>query len=370
MRRFLLGIDVGSTTAKVALVDAQKQLQFAEYRRHFAEQGKCVQDLLELVATRYPDAEFKVAVCGSGARPIADLLGLDFVQEVVANSIAIKHLHPEARTAIELGGQDAKVIFFHFDDASRQLIASDMRMNGVCAGGTGAFIDEIAQLLEMPVEEFNAHAERATHIHQVSGRCGVFAKTDIQPLLNQGIAREELALSTLYAVARQTIGGLAQGTTIKAPVVFEGGPLTFNPRLVRAFVDLLGLDEHDVAAHRGIVHARGDAELVDLCGPLGVDLGPTEELGDLLMVILMMCRIAEESGAFDAGRAAREGTLVAGIDKLLASGVDAATIAATLAATTAAGARHARPPRSQSQAATRGTAWTTAPRTPTCSPTT
>ena len=163
-----------------------------------------------------------------------------------AVSLAVEKLHPEVMSVVELGGQDAKVIFFHFDETSQQLIASDMRMNGVCAGGTGAFIDEIAQLLEMPVEEFNAHAERATHIHQVSGRCGVFAKTDIQPLLNQGIAREELALSTLYAVARQTIGGLAQGTTIKAPVVFEGGPLTFNPRLVRAFVDLLGLDEHDV----------------------------------------------------------------------------------------------------------------------------
>ena len=246
MKRFLLGIDVGSTTAKVALVDGQKRLRFAEYRRHFAEQGNCVRDLLTLVAERFPDAEFKTAVCGSGARPIAQLLGVDFVQEVVANSIAIKHLHPEARTAIELGGQDAKVIFFHFDDTSQQLIASDMRMNGVCAGGTGAFIDEIAQLLQIPVEEFNGHAERASRAHQVSGRCGVFAKTDIQPLLNQGIPREELALSTLYAVARQTIGGLAQGTTIRAPVVFEGGPLTFNPRLIAAFADLLGLEDSDV----------------------------------------------------------------------------------------------------------------------------
>ncbi len=246
MNRYLLGIDVGSTTAKIALVGPDERLVFAEYRRHLAEQAACVGDLLELLEQRFPEARFKVAVCGSGARPVAEQLGVDFVQEVVANSIAIKHLHPEARTAIELGGQDAKVIFFHFDETSKQLIASDMRMNGVCAGGTGAFIDEIAQLLQIPVEAFNAHAERATRTHQVSGRCGVFAKTDIQPLLNQGIAREELALSTLYAVARQTIGGLAQGTTIKAPVVFEGGPLTFNPRLVQAFADLLGLDEHDV----------------------------------------------------------------------------------------------------------------------------
>ncbi len=246
MERLLLGIDVGSTTAKIALVDGDERLRLAEYRRHFAEQAQCVRGLLELVAQQFPGTQLRVAVCGSGARPIAAQLGVDFVQEVVANSIAIRHLHPEARTAIELGGQDAKVIFFHFDEASQQLIASDMRMNGVCAGGTGAFIDEIAQLLEIPVEEFNAHAARAVRTHQVSGRCGVFAKTDIQPLLNQGIAREELALSTLYAVARQTIGGLAQGTTINAPVVFEGGPLTFNPRLVRAFADLLNLDDDEV----------------------------------------------------------------------------------------------------------------------------
>ncbi len=246
MQRLLLGIDVGSTTAKIAVVDADKRLCFNEYRRHHAEQAACVRQLLELVARRFPEAVFKVAVCGSGARPVADQLGVAFVQEVVANSIAIRHLHPAARTAIELGGQDAKVIFFHFDRTSRQLIASDMRMNGVCAGGTGAFIDEIAQLLRIPVEEFNAHAASAKRSHQVSGRCGVFAKTDIQPLLNQGIPREELALSTLYAVARQTIGGLAQGTTIRAPVVFEGGPLTFNPRLVQAFAELLGLQGNDI----------------------------------------------------------------------------------------------------------------------------
>jgi activator of 2-hydroxyglutaryl-CoA dehydratase len=180
-------------------------------------------------------------MCGSGARPIAEALGVDFVQEVVANSIAIKRLHPEARTAIELGGQDAKIIFFHYDDASKQLIASDMRMNGVCAGGTGAFIDEIAQLLLIPVEEFNSYAARGTRTYQVSGRCGVFAKTDIQPLLKQGVGKEELDLSPLPAVARQPIGGLAQGTTISAPVVFEGGPLTFNPVLVQAFAEHLGL---------------------------------------------------------------------------------------------------------------------------------
>ncbi len=244
--RLLLGLDVGSTTAKVCVLDLSGKALFSEYRRHFAEQAHCVRELLELVSERLPNAQFKVAVCGSGAKPVAEQLRVDFVQEVVANAIAVKHLHPQARTAIELGGQDAKIIFFHFDKTSKQLIASDMRMNGVCAGGTGAFIDEIAQLLQIPVEEFNANAERAGQSYQVSGRCGVFAKTDIQPLLNQGVDKADLALSTLNAVVRQTIGGLAQGTTIRAPVVFEGGPLTFNPQLVRSFAEHLGLSEEEV----------------------------------------------------------------------------------------------------------------------------
>ena len=260
-----VGIDVGSTTAKIAVLDTSHQLVFSDYRRHFGEQGRCVRDLLELVETRFPRTELRVAMCGSGGRHIADHLGVDFVQEVVANSIAVKHLHPEARTAIELGGQDAKIIFFHRDDVSGQLIASDMRMNGVCAGGTGAFIDEIAQLLKIPVEDFNAHAERGKQVHQVSGRCGVFAKTDIQPLLNQGVDKPDLALSTLHAVAKQTIGGLAQGTTIQAPVVFEGGPLTFNRRLVAVFAEHLHLEDADiiVPAQPEIIVALGCALATD-----------------------------------------------------------------------------------------------------------
>jgi predicted CoA-substrate-specific enzyme activase len=243
---YLLGIDVGSTTAKIAVVGANGKLVFSEYRRHKAEQSECVRELLLLAQSHYPNTRFKVAMCGSGARPIADHLDIDFVQEVVANSIAVKLLHPKARTAIELGGQDAKIIFFYFDQASKQLVASDMRMNGVCAGGTGAFIDEIAQLLQIPVEEFNACAERGTQAYHVSGRCGVFAKTDIQPLLNQGVDKADLALSTLHAVARQTIGGLAQGSTLKAPIVFEGGPLTFNPKLVQAFAEHLALEPDEI----------------------------------------------------------------------------------------------------------------------------
>jgi len=261
----LVGIDVGSTTAKIAVLDTHKTLLFSEYRRHMAEQANCVRQLLELIENRYPGARLRVAMCGSGARPIAEHLEVDFVQEVVANSIAVKHLHPEARTAIELGGQDAKIIFFHYDRISKQLIASDMRMNGVCAGGTGAFIDEIAQLLQIPVEEFNGFAERGRQAHHVSGRCGVFAKTDIQPLLNQGVDKADLALSTLHAVARQTIGGLAQGTTLEAPIVFEGGPLTFNPMLIQAFAEHLDLGAADIIVpdQPEVIVAQGCAMATD-----------------------------------------------------------------------------------------------------------
>ena len=247
MGAYLLGIDVGSTTAKLAVLEPQsKRLLYTSYKRHYAEQKACIVDLLRELAPFFPEAEFKVSFCGSGAKPIADHIGCAFVQEVVANAIALKELHPNARTAIELGGQDAKLLFFYFDEYSKQLLASDMRMNGVCAGGTGAFIDEIADLLRIPVAEFNDYACQATEVFHVSGRCGVFAKTDIQPLLNQGIGKADLALSTFHAVARQTIGGLAQGNTLKAPIVFEGGPLTFNPKLIEVFAEHLNLATDEI----------------------------------------------------------------------------------------------------------------------------
>jgi predicted CoA-substrate-specific enzyme activase len=265
-----LGIDVGSTTVKVAVVDGTGRLAHAAYRRHHAEQFATVERLLaeipaELLAA---DDPVQAAACGSGARPLADRLGIPFVQEVVANAVAVRALHPEARTAIELGGQDAKIVFFHHDEATDQLIASDMRMNGVCAGGTGAFLDEIAALLEVPIEAFDARAARGRFVHHVSGRCGVFAKTDIQPLLNQGVDTADLALSTLHAVARQTIGGLAQGTPIRPPVVFEGGPLTFMPSLVRVFAELLGLADGDVIVpeHPETIVAYGCATAADTSG--------------------------------------------------------------------------------------------------------
>jgi len=237
-----VGMDIGSTTVKIAVVEPSSgALLHARYLRHDARQAAVAADLLEEAHALFPEVEFRVAACGSGCSGIVKEIGSFFVQEVVANAIAIRALHPEASTAIELGGQDAKVVFFTHDEERGEMLATDMRMNGSCAGGTGAFIDQVAELLATRAEDFNSLAEKGVTVHDISGRCGVFAKTDIQPLLNQGAPKSDIALSSLHAIAKQTIGGLAQGMEIRPPVVFMGGPLCFNPSLVRVFVERLGL---------------------------------------------------------------------------------------------------------------------------------
>ncbi|GHV70565.1 2-hydroxyglutaryl-CoA dehydratase [Spirochaetia bacterium] len=248
-----LGIDVGSTTVKAVVLrpgnggpKGAGEVLFSRYERHNAAQAEKVCAFLKEIFYLFPKDTFRVVFCGSGGRSLADMIHVPYIQEVVANSIAVRAFYPQTRVAIELGGQDAKIVFFYHDKASNRLMAGDMRMNGSCAGGTGAFIDEVASLLRIPVEEFESFAARGTQVYDISGRCGVFAKTDIQPLLNQGGLREDIALSTFHAIAKQTIGGLAQGLEIKPPVIFEGGPLTFNPTLIRVFAERLGLSEADI----------------------------------------------------------------------------------------------------------------------------
>ncbi|MCD8012150.1 MAG: acyl-CoA dehydratase activase [Lachnospiraceae bacterium] len=266
-RMFLVGIDVGSTTTKIVVTDSErKQIVYSDYKRHNAAQVHSVCLALDSFMENFPEASLRLALTGSGGGEIARRLGVPYIQEVVANSIALRSYYSDVGTAIELGGQDAKMIFFHRDAAADgpsggALKVSDMRMNGSCAGGTGAFIDEIATVLKTPVEEFNALAEQGTCVYDISGRCGVYAKTDIQPLLNQGVARADLALSAFHAIAKQTIGGLAQGLDIEKPVVFEGGPLTFNPRLIGVFAERLGLRPEDtlIPEHPEIMIAYGAA---------------------------------------------------------------------------------------------------------------
>ncbi len=256
------GIDVGSTTTKTVVIEADtRRIVYSDYRRHHAGQVKSVADVLRRIAGKISGSPVYLALTGSGAKILADGTGLPYIQEVVANALALRDRYEKVGTAIELGGQDAKIIFFREDPATGRLETSDMRMNGSCAGGTGAFIDEIASILHIPVEQFDSAAARGTCVYDVSGRCGVYAKTDIQPLLNQGVAKEDLALSAFHAIAKQTIGGLAQGLTIQPPVVFEGGPLTFHPTLVRVFAQRLGLGEQDILIpeHPELMMAYGAA---------------------------------------------------------------------------------------------------------------
>jgi len=247
-----LGVDVGSTTVKAVLIRPEtKEVLFSGYERHHACQSEKVYSLLREIFFKYPNESIKLVFCGSGGRIIAETINAPYIQEVVANSIAVRTFFPQTKVAVELGGQDAKIIFFYHDETSGHLLAGDMRMNGSCAGGTGAFIDEIAALLRIPVEQFDEFAARGTQVYDISGRCGVFAKTDIQPLLNQGGIPEDIALSTFHAIAKQTIGGLAQGLEIKPPVIFEGGPLTFNPTLIKVFAERLNLVDSDIITPPG-----------------------------------------------------------------------------------------------------------------------
>ncbi|MBQ9001442.1 MAG: activase, partial [Eggerthellaceae bacterium] len=258
----LIGIDVGSTTVKAAAIQPDSyELLAATYRRHHAHQLQTAIEVLAELEAQLGNMPAHLAVTGSGGRELADALGAPYVQEVIANSIAVATHHPRARVAIELGGQDAKMIFFEPGASDGTPKVSDMRMNGSCAGGTGAFLDEIASLLKVPVEQLDDLAARGTTLYAISGRCGVFAKTDIQPLVNQGAAKEDIALSTFHAVAKQTLGGLAQGLEVIPPVIFEGGPLTFNPTLVRVFCERLHIGGADaiVPDNPEIIVARGAA---------------------------------------------------------------------------------------------------------------
>ena len=275
---FRIGVDVGSTTTKIVICKDGEMI-FHKYVRHFARQRDSIVSLLKEAEGVIGDQSFKYCMTGSGARTIAEHLGVPFTQEVVANSIALKREYSKVGTAIELGGQDAKIIFFRENEKGEQEVF-DMRMNGSCAGGTGAFIDEIAVVLGIDATKMNEMASKGESLYDISGRCGVFAKTDIQPLLNQGARKEDIALSSYHAIAKQTIGGLAQGLDIKPPVAFEGGPLTFHPKLIDVFADRLELKEDEILVPENpeIMVALGAALSIDEIHKDSADYGFTDLL--------------------------------------------------------------------------------------------
>ena len=232
---YAVGIDVGSTTVKTVLLDEQGNVLSQSYTRHFSKVRETVCETLCHLSQFYPDACLRVSITGSAGLGLAQAAKLPFVQEVHAAFLAVKQRFPQADVVIELGGEDAKIIFLTG--------GMEQRMNGSCAGGTGAFIDQMATLLDISVDELDKMALSAEKVYPIASRCGVFAKSDIQPLLNQGARREDIAASIFQAVVDQTVSGLAQGRRIQGNVLFLGGPLSFLEGLRRAFVQTLKLDE-------------------------------------------------------------------------------------------------------------------------------
>lgn len=238
MSLFHVGIDVGSTTVKVVVFNSYKKLVYSKYERHYADIKKKLQEILQDTYEILKDAHLTVMITGSGGMNIANSIGVSFIQEVVASTKAIKTYYPETDVAIELGGEDAKIIYFK--DGVEQ------RMNGTCAGGTGSFIDQMASLLKVDAAQLNELAKNYNTIYPIAARCGVFAKTDVQPLLNEGAAKEDIAVSVFQAIVIQTISGLACGRPIKGNVAFLGGPLFFLSALRERFIDVLKLEDHQV----------------------------------------------------------------------------------------------------------------------------
>ena len=220
-----VGIDVGSTTIKLVVLDHEKNILYKNYARHFSEIGNALQENLTHLKSIVGEQKFSFALTGSAGMGIAQRIGLPFVQEVIACAAAVKQLIPQTDTVVELGGEDAKITYF--GDAPEQ------RMNGVCAGGTGSFIDHMASLLSTDAPGLDELAAKGRQIYTIASRCGVFAKTDIQALMNDGAEKADIALSIFQAVVNQTIGNLAQGRPIDGHVAFLGGPLHFLPELLQ-----------------------------------------------------------------------------------------------------------------------------------------
>ena len=231
-----LGIDIGSTTVKVAVLDENNQILFSDYERHFANIRETLASLVTKALEKLGDLKLSPVITGSGGLTLAKHLEVPFVQEVVAVSTALSEYAPKTDVAIELGGEDAKIIYFENGNV-------EQRMNGICAGGTGSFIDQMASLIQTDAAGLNEYAKNYQEIYPIAARCGVFAKTDIQPLINEGATREDLSASIFQAVVNQTISGLACGKPIRGHVAFLGGPLHFLSELKNAFIRTLNLDE-------------------------------------------------------------------------------------------------------------------------------
>ena len=224
---YTLGIDIGSTTVKIAILDETHQILFSDYKRHFANIRETLSSLLQDAYQKLGNLTVHPVITGSGGLTLANHLKVPFVQEVVAVATSLKEIAPNTDVAIELGGEDAKIIYFEGGNV-------EQRMNGICAGGTGSFIDQMASLLQTDASGLNEYAKNYQSLYTIAARCGVFAKSDIQPLINEGATKEDLSASIFQAVVNQTISGLACGKPIRGHVAFLGGPLHFLSELKAA----------------------------------------------------------------------------------------------------------------------------------------
>ena len=235
---YYMGIDVGSTTVKIIVMNSNLETIYEDYQRHFSDTKNTVCMVLENLLKMYPDCKFTLALTGSGAMSAAKFLDVKFIQEVVSCKRAVEKYIPSTDVVIELGGEDAKIIYF--DKSIEQ------RMNGTCAGGTGAFLDQMASLLHTDTAGLNELAKTYTTLYPIASRCGVFAKTDVQPLINEGAAKEDIAASIFQAVVNQTISGLACGRPIRGNVAFLGGPLNYLSELRKRFIETLNLKPEEI----------------------------------------------------------------------------------------------------------------------------
>ena len=231
---------MGSTTVKVTVLNEKGDLIFSRYKRHHAKAKEIVTGILQELLQEKGDIDVCLCITGSVGMGMSEQYAIPFIQEVVAATKAIQQHYPEVTSMIDIGGEDAKIVFFTHGEPA------DLRMNGNCAGGTGAFIDQMAVILGTDVDELNRLALKATHVYPIASRCGVFCKTDIQNLVAKNVSREDIAASIFHAVTVQTVVTLAHGYDIKAPVLFCGGPLTFIPALRKAFMEYLHLKDEEV----------------------------------------------------------------------------------------------------------------------------
>lgn len=277
-----IGIDVGSTTVKVVALDEQGSVCFSRYKRHHARAREVVADMLGELLQEQGDVEACACITGSVGMGMSERHSIPFIQEVVAATKAIQQDYPQVASMIDIGGEDAKIVFFEHGEAA------DLRMNGNCAGGTGAFIDQMAVILGTDVDELNRLALKAGRIYPIASRCGVFCKTDIQNLVARNVSREDIAASIFHAVAVQTVMTLAHGWDIKAPVLFCGGPLTFIPALRKAFAEYLHLREDEM-----VLPANGT-----LLPATGAALSRGEE-DETFKLSALIARLSEASAAAD-----------------------------------------------------------------------